>query len=149
MAVQYATVAQFNEVFSLHDIGSNAINTRLIRASTRVNEYLGSVYATPFSSNNATARELTIDITFVGFMLRTRNQEDSKEMRDDVMARIDALVNGMAYMMTDSGEQLSREGIINHIWSTTRDYNNVFDVRPEAEQNIDPDQYDYYKNRDV
>ncbi len=148
MAIQYATNAQFTAVYSLRDISASQIDTFLIKASEKVNSILSCAYTIPFSSNNQTARELTIDTTRLAFMIRTKDPLDSAELKDELDERFKALCEGSAKMVTDSGALLLGEAITEGFWSTTQDYKSVFDLRESDRQHIDPDQLDRFEDQD-
>jgi len=148
VVVAYATVAQFTEVYSLKDVSSAQVLTFLTRATVKVNEVLARAYAVPFGVDNASARELTIDVAALMYKIRTRDQRDSGELRTEVDGRFEALLEGRAQMVTDAGAVVTRSaGAVP--WSTTENYRSAFDLREPYEQRFDPDQLDYLHNQDA
>ena len=148
MAIRYATVPQFTAVYSMRDISSAQIETFLIRSSLMVNETLACAYTTPFSDNNQTARDLSIDVARLWFMLRTKDPLDSVELKAELDKRFESLCEGKSKMVTDSGDLLESSAFTEGFWSTTQDYKNVFDLRDEDRQHRDPDQLNRFEDQD-
>jgi len=142
----YATVDQFAAYYNVEAIGINSseiANVWLPYGWMRVNERLSKSYTTPFSSNNATARDLSIHFAYLGILLRTRNIEDSKELKEDLDSRIDAINKNNASMVLDDGAEL--QGSDNNLftaYSSTGDYKPTFDMRDDIYQRVDPDLLD-------
>ncbi len=148
MAISYATVDQYKDVYGVRKITDAQISTFLIKASEKVNSILACAYTTPFSSNNQTAREITIDTARLAFMIRTKDPTDSTELKEELEDRFKALCDGSAKMITDSGGLLVGDAISEGFWSTTQDYKPVFDLRESDRQHVDPDQLDRFEGQD-
>ena len=140
----YATVTNFTAVYSLKGISESEINSAWLPYGTqRVNEVLGGWYALPFSSNNITARQLTVDYAYLGVLVRTRKETDSKELKEELKERIASITSSGAPMFTDSAEAIYPDPSVNNVfsvYSSTKDYKPVFDLRDTEFQRVDPDQ---------
>src|SRR3990167_9275868 len=145
----YATFAQYTAVYSVPGVVQSVTETFIARAGVRLEEALGAFYTTPFSSNNQTAIELTIDIARWMLQLRTSKQDDSKELGSEIENRIKELRSGMSTMATTSGAAIEPSNAANTAWSTTKDFKGVFDMRDAPEQRIDPELLDDLDNRDT
>jgi hypothetical protein len=116
----------------------------------RVNESLGSCFTTPFSSNNETARDLSIHYAYLGILLRTRNQDDSEELKNDLILRVTDICCGNAPMILDDGTSFfAATGSKFDAYSTTQDYKPTFDMREAEQQRIDPDLIDDLWGEDI
>jgi hypothetical protein len=106
--------------------GADIVNSHHIHgAEVALNGMLAGHFTVPFSSNNLTARDLTIDLTYIRYM-RNKDPKRIEIMRKDFMDRIDRLRKGEDVMMTDSGDSLLKSGG-EAIYSTTQTYHPTFD----------------------
>lgn len=144
----YATFTQYTAVYSVPGVGQTVTESFLARASTRLEEALGPYYTTPFSSNNQTAIELTIDLARWMLQLRTSKQDDSRELGAEIENRIKELRLGTSQMVTTSSAIVEPSNPSNVAWSTNQDWKNVFDMRDAPEQRVDPDQLDDADDKD-
>lgn len=138
----YATFSEFTQVYSINGVSQDEINNVwLPYGARRINEELGAAFTIPFSSNNETAKQLSIEFGYLGILLRTRDQNDSQEMREDLMDRIaDIACHGKPMILTD-GTGINPSKLTQaQFWSNTQDYKSVFDMRNASEQRVDPDQ---------
>ena len=151
MSVTYATYSEYTMVYSDKGVDEAHINSQwLPYGALRVNEALGACFTVPFSSNNQSARDLSIHFAHLGLLLRTRNQEDSQELKADLMSRISDICSLGMGMVTDSGDILSPSTTsVNEVWSNTQGYKSVFDMRDAVCQRIDPDYIDALNTEDV
>lgn len=140
MPTTYASFADFTSVYSLKGVDKAEVESSwLPYGALRVNESLGARFTTPFSSNNQTARDLSIRYAYLGILNRTRNQSDSDEMVRALDARITALNSGSAPMILDDGTSLFANQGGAESWSSTQGYKPVFDMRDAEYQRVDPD----------
>lgn len=146
---QYATDTQFTAVYSVQNLSTAQINTFLQRASDMVNARLGGVYTVPFSSNNATARLLTVDIAMYMLRVRSLAPGDSAELKDSIDDLIASLVDGGGVMATDSGAILSPVNPGREVWGSHASYKPVFDMRDSEDQRVDPDLIDALDAQDT
>ena len=151
MGVAYATYSDFTAVYSIKGISQAEVSSVwTFYGSLRVNELLGKVFTTPFSSNNHTARDLSIGFGYLGVLLRTRSQEDSEELRTSLLFRVSEINSGNAPMILDDGSSVFATGNSNFdAYSTTQDFKSVFDMREIINQRVDPDLIDELWNEDI
>ncbi len=145
---QYASFADFTAVYSIRGVTEDSINSALIFGTTMVNERLGSQFTTPFSSNNRTATELTVDFAFYRLQVRTQAPGDSAETKLMLDDRIKALVEDGAPMMTDSAAPIDTVNAANTVFSNTQNFKPTFDVRDPWHQRVDPDRLDALDDQD-
>jgi len=147
----YATYAQFTQVYSVKGITEADISSYwLTYGALRVNESLGGVYTTPFSSNNETAKDLSIHFGYLGILYRTRNQTDSEELQKEMERRIKAIVDdNMPMILSDGSNYFADTDTTLDAWSSTQDYKPVFDMRDDICQRVDPDLIDDLNDEDV
>lgn len=141
MPIKYATVDEFTAVYSLKGVSSADINdTWLPHGALRVNEELAGAFTVPFSSNNYTAKDLSIHFGYLGLLMRTRKQDDSPELREYLQSRVAAMVSSGTPMMTDSGDAIyASNNIKNEFWSSRETHKPVFDMRDAEQERVDPD----------
>lgn len=137
----YALVDSYVATYPLMGVNSATINTLLGQASVMLEERLGSQFTTPFSSNNQTAIDLTVDFTRYRLLARTAQLDDSEEILKLIDGRITILLDG-GVMSTTSGEAIYSTGAQEEIWSDTSGYKPTFDMRNEIHQRVDPDRID-------
>jgi len=84
-------------------------------------------FTVPFSTNNMTAKDLAIDLTFAR-LYRYKDNEKAAAVTSYVSGQIDMLLNGSMKMMTTSGETLQTVG--GTVYSTTDAYHPVHGIGP-------------------
>ena len=142
MLTPYATYSEYTQIYSDKGVSQNEVTSSWLPYGTlRVNECLGGYYTTPFSTNNATARDLCIHFAHLGILLRTRKTDDSEELRKSLERRCASLTSSGSPMMTDDGIPIRpTEDNVFDVYSNTKDYKPVFDLRDAVNQRVDPDQ---------
>jgi hypothetical protein len=127
--------------------GTNQVGSAYINyAEARLEGLLAGAYTVPFSSNNLTIKDLSIDLTYAKSIMYTDTKK-AKVILDDIKDRVKSLIDGTATMITTSGDAMFTAG--DAPWSTTKDYHNTFGVIPIEDQNIDADRIeDEYDERD-
>lgn len=106
-------------------------------AEAELDMRLGSRFTVPFSSNNATARDLTIDMTIIRWGMYG-DDDDKEVIQASVDSRIKALLDGTMVMVTTSGQVVAYpvSGVIN----TNNGYPPVFgmgdvmDMKPSTQR---------------
>lgn len=148
--MSYANYTDFTLVYSLKGVSEADITSAWLPYGTlRVNEELGGAFTTPFSSNNLTAKDLSIHFAALGVLLRTRNQTDSEELKNDLMRRVMNINSGNMPMMTNSGVAIYPDRTTKaQVWSSTQDFKPVFDMRNPLDQRVDPDLIDALNDAD-
>ena len=147
MAITYATYSEYAAIYNLtaRITVSEVEDHWLPHGALMVNEFLGKCFTIPFSDNNETAKDLNIHFAFLGILERTRNQNDSQELSESLMMRVENICKGNAPMITTSGEALFPDADISNRldgWSNTQEYKNTFDMRQAIHQRVDPDYID-------
>lgn len=150
MAITYATYSEFTQVYSAKGIDETLINSSwLPHGALRVNEALGGAFTIPFSDNNQTAKDLSIHFAYLGILNRTRNQDDSGELRAYLQQRVTDITCYNHPMITDTGEALyAGKPTTFNVFGSTADYKNTFDMRDAKDQRVDPDLIDDLFNED-
>lgn len=108
-----------------------------------VDAQLARYFATPFSSNNVTAKDLAVDAVF----LRAVGPQDSaraKQIRERMEQSVADLIAGRMQMVTDSGDLLSTAG--EPVYSTTEDYHPTFGVGDPLDFRVDCGQIEDEEN---
>lgn len=119
--------------------GASEISSVYVEYAERELEgYLAGYYTVPFSSNNLTAKDLSIDLTYL--RIGNLKAKDRKEFREEVMGRIKQLQIGAASMMTSSGGQLQSVGEL--VYSDSKDYHPVFGMGDTLDFAVDSSQVD-------
>lgn len=109
-------------------------------AERKLNSMLGTVFTVPFSSNNLTAKELTIQLTYVQYW-ESRKPEKVEETKKSLFQWIDDLRNGLASMDVGSGDGLYASSA-NAPYSSTSQYHPTFGHGDIENMIVDPDLID-------
>ncbi len=117
-------------------------------AEYHVDEMLGSKFTVPFSNNNATVRDLSIDVTY--WKAGKLKIEEADKMEEQVMKRVNKLLSGETVMIVDgSSLTVQAPDIGDTIYSNTDEYHPVFGMSPTEYFQIDSEQiYDEEQRRD-
>lgn len=139
--VKYATYSEFTEVYSIKGVSQSDITSYwLYHGSLRVNESLGGFFVTPFSSNNHTARDLSIHFTYLGIESRLRTSQPTDiKIKGELQQRITDIRCGNTPMILDDGTSVFASTTKLDAWSSTEDYNPVFNMLDSTQQQVDPD----------
>ena len=105
-------------------------------AENELDGRLSPVFTVPFSSNNVTATDLSIDMTFC----RAGNlkAEERKEVCDAIDMRIKRLIDGLDDMLLADGTVLATVG--GTVYSTTMNYHPVFGMGNIVDMVVDSSQ---------
>ena len=111
-------------------------SAHIIYAENELNGRLSPKYTVPFSSNNMTAKDLSIEISYV--RIGNINTDQRSELIESIDKRIERLLSGDEDMMDDTGEivQISVGGTI---WSSTMNYTPTFGSGDIEDFVVDPD----------
>jgi len=137
----YATYAEFTDVYSLRGVEETEITTYwLPQGALRVNESLGGYFTTPFSSNNETAKDLSIHYAYLGILARQRTgTSENLKVKQEIQDRLINIKEGNTPMILTDGTSLYSGTARVDAWSTTQDYNNTFNQLPPEQQRVDQD----------
>ena len=105
---------------------------------------LASNFTVPFSNNNMTVRDLSIDICY--FRAGRFKLEDAAAVYSTTMMTINMLNSGKLQMINTSGEliAINQSG---RVYSTTQSYHSAFGMLPIIDQHIDEDNVDDEQSR--
>jgi hypothetical protein len=114
-------------------------STHILPAENEVDARLAPAYTVPFSSNNATAADLAIQLVYLraGF-LKEDNWTNYKGYIDE---RFERLLDGSEAMLTSSGDVISSQDAT-VAYHTHEGYKPVFDLTDAIDQEVDPDLVD-------
>lgn len=118
-------------------ISSTDVNSyHIVFAENELDGMMASRFTVPFSSNNQTAQDLSLDLAY----LRVGNisMEDRKMLRDELKFRINELLRGNEQMRLADGTFLQSVG--ETVWSNTMDYHPAFGMNDSKWLRIDSDQ---------
>ena len=121
-------VVRYN-VVSDYAASSTDQHTFVLYAESELNRRLSSCYATPLSSNNITAKDLTIDIAFAN-TIKYKDSEKYTAIMDQIDKVTEKLCGGQASMIDDTGAIILPTGTSGSgkVYSNTQDFHSVFDM---------------------
>ena len=88
---------------------------------------LSAGFTVPFSTNNMTAKDLAIDLTFAR-LYRYKDEEKAASVSSYISRQIEMLLNGKMSMITTSGDSIASIG--GTVFSTTDAYHPVHGIGP-------------------
>lgn len=115
-------------------------DTYINYAEAYVDGQLATVFTIPFSNNNATVKDLCIDITFAKTQM-VNDSDKFEEIMIHVGSYIAALKSGAMVMVVDSGVTITMNGEV--VYSKNMDYvpvfgkGNVIDFKVDSAQLYD------------
>lgn len=108
----------------------------IIPAEAKVDGLLSTKFSAPFSSNNATVKDLVADLAYS--RLVTGKVKHWKDFEKRAMDTIQMLLDGKMNMTTTSGETITSDQAI--AWSNVKDHHPVFGLSDPMFQSLDVDQ---------
>jgi len=103
----------------------DAVDSQYIMyAENELDQRLGPYFTVPFSSNNITARDLSIDLSYAKVVIYD-DPDKYKAIIEHVDMIIGDLIAGKMAMVTDSGDSLFSSST-NEAWSNTQNYHSAF-----------------------
>ncbi len=137
MPVTYATYSEFLFFYpNTKETEANITSAWLPYGAVRVNECLGDLFTAPFSVNNYTAKQLSIDFAYLGLLIRSRPGDDSVELKEALDGRIEKIRN-QGVMIDDDGAKITTpETGLNEIWSNNQPYHPTFSMLENPEQEL-------------
>ena len=117
--MSYATYSDFSARYATRLSAEEVSSHCLPYAAARLEGVLGAHFPVPFSANNVTARDLTIDLAYLLVLQRSREPGDTRPLAESVRTRIAALAAGREAMMTTSGQALFAAGTAGGVWGST------------------------------
>lgn len=128
--------------------GAAAVGSAYIQyAEAAIDGMLASHFTTPFSSNNLTAKDLSVELVYAR-IIRKADKEAAAMAAAGVSSMVTMLKNGSLGMVTTSGDIIANNGTGDEIWSTTQNYHSIFGVNDPKLSPIDSSQiYDEESER--
>jgi len=123
------------------DLGSstNVTSAFIVPAINELDSKLASAYVVPSSSNNLTAQDLAIDLTYLRIQ-RTKNSDLAKVLQEDFDVRISRLITGKDQMIMSDGSVAQASQGMGDVWSNTKGYTPVFGMGPITHMHVDSSQ---------
>ena len=122
----YATPAAFHGRYTTKLTDAELSSHFLPYAGGRLNQLLAPYFSVPFSANNVTARDLTIDLAYLLLLQRNKEAREAEPLMRQVLSTIGALAGGQQAMVTDSGDVLYGQRRDGEVWSSTEQGQPVF-----------------------
>lgn len=121
---------------SLQDLGETYVESwGVALAENELDARLGVAMVTPFSSDNVTAMDLSMWLTYL--RLANLSKEEQSRHGKTLEDRIARILAGDELMATTSGTLASAGGTV---WSTTEGYAPIFGLGAVEDMGPDPDQ---------
>ena len=134
MYLEWNDVTNRYGVSTLGD-ASDVTSTHIVYAENELNSRLAPKFTVPFSDNNLTAKDLSIDLTYLRVGdLKTKEYDAFKKRVDERIAR---LLKGEENMVNDDGSTIQSVG--GTLWSNTEQYTPVFGFGEVEDFEVDPD----------
>lgn len=140
-------VARYRKVSDVNSISSIESNF-IVYAEAELDQRLSGAFTTPFSSNNITIKDLSIDLTYAK-VIRFDDPEKAALIDKHVSTSIQALLDGNSQMITSSGDSLAIESTADIPWSNTMSYHSAFGMVNDVYFKVSSNQiYDELEARD-
>lgn len=144
---RYITSSEFFARYSqIKDYGANHVESHFILyAENQLDSMLSNYFTTPFSSDNLTAKDLSMELTYI----RSADLKfaDREKREEHFMKKIKALINGETSMVSSSGV-LSTVG--DTISITNGQYHQTFGMGDVENYLVDSSQtYDEFLERHI
>lgn len=124
---------KFNSLGAADEVNSHYI----YYAERELDARLGTHFTTPFSSDNITAKDLTLMLVNVRYHEDTDDKK-AKRLREAIEKKFDNLINGVTQMITTtSGNTIIANG--SPVYSSTEPYTPTFSHGDIADMHVDPD----------
>jgi len=131
-------VARFRRVTDVVSYPEAVESQYILYGENELDRRLGPYFTVPFSSNNVTARDLSIDLSYAKVIIYD-DPEKYEKIMDHVDTMIGELIDGTMAMVTDSGDQLISNNT-NSAWSNTMGYHSAFGMGDFPTFRVDSDQ---------
>ena len=98
-------------------------SAHIIYAENELNGRLAPKFTVPFSDNNLTAKDLSVEMTYL--RIGNLNIDNKTELSESIDARIARLIAGEENMV-DSGGNVVEQTVGGTLWSNTQNYTPTF-----------------------
>lgn len=113
----YATYSDFCARYATK-LGEAEVTSHLLPyAAARLEGALGPYFALPFAPDNLTARDLTLDLAYLLVLQRSKEPREAAALAAAVEARLAALAQGRAAMVTAAGGLLYAQAAPPAVWA--------------------------------
>ena len=113
----YATYDDFRTRYTTR-LSEAEVNSHILPyAARRLETALAPHFTVPFSADNVTARDLTVDLAYLLVLQRSREAGERTALAREVEGRLRRLAEGRAAMVTTSGDALYAENAAGSVWS--------------------------------
>ena len=133
-----ARYPSINAVGGAADVGSAWIGY----VENQVDGLLSPEFSAPFSNNNITVKDLCIELTYI--RVGNLKVEETTDMREAFMERINRLKDGSEGMLTNSCDIVLALG--DTVYSNTANYNPVFNLDNPLDWEVDSTLLDSLEN---
>ena len=124
----YASLEDFSTRYTTKLSDAEVNSHYLAFASARLDSLLAPSFTVPFSANNLTARDLTIDLAYLLILQRSKEAGDSEALKAGIEARVKALRDGKEAMLTDGGDTLLAVETNAEVWSNNQRMSPLFQL---------------------
>lgn len=147
--VAYASYSEFTAVYSVRGITQDDLETYWLSYGTlRTDEALGGYFSTPFSSNNETAKDLSIHQAYLGIQARQRTGQTADiKVKEEIEDRLTSIRCGNTPLILTDGTAMYAQTAKVDAWSTTQEFENTFNQLNPIFQQKDTDQLEDLLNR--
>lgn len=97
----------------------------ILYAENELDTRLAPFFTVPFSSNNLTAKDISIDLTYAK-SIQYEDPKKNKSINDLIDKKIDSLIGGGSSMLTTSGEVILPTNSNYDSYSSTESYHSAF-----------------------
>lgn len=138
---RYVTAEKVIERFgAAQDVGAASIESNyLLYAENELDGLLGQHFTVPFSDNNLTVQDLSIELCVLR-LYRNAKPADIDRKRNMIMDTINRLINGEQAMISADGSTIQTVG--GTVYSSTSDYTPIFGFGDIEKSEVDPDLLD-------
>jgi len=111
-------------------------SSHIIYAENELNGRLAPKFTVPFSSNNLTAKDLSIDLTYL--RIGNLNSDNYTKLKDSIDERINRLLAGEENMVDVDGNEIA-QSVGGTLYSSTQNYTPTFGFGNTEDFVVDPD----------
>jgi hypothetical protein len=115
--MSYATYSDFCARYVTKLTEAEVSSHLLPYAAARLEGALGPYFAVPFAPDNVTAKDLTLDLAYLLVLQRSKEPRDAAALAAAMEARLAALAQGKAAMVTAGGGLLHAQAAPPAVWA--------------------------------
>lgn len=124
--------------------------THILPAEAKIEGLLAPGFAVPFSAAHPIVKDLCIMEVRRRMVIGKSKEGEDKALAEEIADTVKRLVGSEEAIITADGDALwaTSAATGGEVFSTTKDFNPVFDMRSPVEQRVDPDRHDDEEDRD-